>query len=153
MVVGCWFMVDRYFCGTKFYIMTFQSFTELDVYKECRQLRKSISELIKTDFPAEEKFKLADQAIRSSRRVTACIAEGYGRHYFKENIRFCRMSKGSLAETLEHLITAYDEGYIDAEKLKDYKSKIDTCARLLSGYIRYLRKAKPPKDEDLPDPQ
>ena len=133
--------------------MTVQSFTELDVYKECRQLRKSISELIKTYFPGEEKFKLSDQLLRSSRRVTACIAEGYGRHYFKENIRFCRMSKGSLAETLEHLITAFDENYIDAEKLKDYKSRIDTCARLLNGYIRYLVKAKPPKDEDTPDHQ
>lgn len=133
--------------------MTFQSFTELDVYKECRQLRKSISELTKSHFPAEEKFKLTDQIIRSSRRVTACIAEGYGRHYFKENIRFCRLSKGSLAETLEHFITAFDEGFIDAEKLKDYKFKVDTCARLLNGYIRYLVKAKPPKDEDIPDPQ
>jgi four helix bundle protein len=131
--------------------MTFQSFTELDVYKECGQLRKNISELVKTHFPKEGKTRLSDQILRSSPRVTACIAEGYGRHYFKENIRFCRMSKGSLAETLEHFITAFDEGYIDAEKLKDYKSRIDTCARLLNGYIRYLVKAKPPKDEDIHD--
>lgn len=131
--------------------MKVQSFTDLDVYKECRQLRKSISELTKTHFPHEEKFKLTDQVIRASRRVTACIAEGYGRHYFKENIRFCRISKGSLAETLEHLITAFDENYIDTEILKDYKSRIDSCARLLNGYIRYLVKAKPAKDEDSPE--
>ena len=58
------------------------------------------------------------------------------------------MSRGSLLETLEHLITAYDENYIASEALKEYKSKIDTCARLLNGYINYLRKDKP--SEDLP---
>lgn len=128
--------------------MQIQSFTDLDVYKECRLLRKAISELTQSHFPDEEKYKLSDQIIRSSRRVTACIAEGYGRHYYQDNVRFCRMSRGSLTETLEHLITAYDENYITADTLKDLKSKIDTCSRLLNGYINYLRKAKPPKDED-----
>lgn len=61
------------------------------------------------------------------------------------------MARGSLTETLEHLITAYDENYITADILKDYKSKIDACSRLLNGYIRYLLKAKHPKDEDSPE--
>ena len=131
--------------------MTVQSFVDLDVYKECRQLRKGISDLVKTHFPAGEEYKLKDQIIRSSRRITACIAEGYGRYHYKENVQYCRMSRGSIEETLEHLIPAFDEGYIDAEKLKEYKSKIDTCSRLLNGYIRYLLKTKHPKDEDTPD--
>lgn len=63
------------------------------------------------------------------------------------------MSKGSLAETLEHLVTAFDEGYIDANTLREYKTKIDTCTRLLNGYIRYLIKAKPQKEEDSPNNQ
>ena len=131
--------------------MAIQSFTDLDVYKECRQLRKSISDLVKIHFPSNEEFKLKDQIILSSRRITACLAEGYGRYHYKENVQYCRMSRGSMEETLEHLITAFDEGYIDAEKLKECKSSIDTCSRLLNGYIRYLLKAKFPKDEDTPD--
>jgi len=126
--------------------MKIQSFTDLEVYKECRALRKSISELAKGNFPTEEKYKLTDQIIRSSRRITACIAEGYGRFHYKENVQYCRMSRGSLTETLEHLITAYDENYITAILLKEYKAKIDTCARLLNGYINYLRKDKPTDD-------
>ena len=98
-----------------------------------------------------EKYKLTDQIIRSSRRITACIAEGHGRYYFKENIQYCRMARGSLSETLEHLITGFDEGYITQEVLKEFKLKIDTCGRLLNGYIKYLLKAKPPKDEDNSD--
>ncbi|MEO6039408.1 MAG: four helix bundle protein [Saprospiraceae bacterium] len=123
--------------------MRIQSFTDLEVYKECRVLRKSISQLTKATLPVEEKYKLTDQIIRSSRRVTACIAEGYGRFHYKENIQYCRMSRGSLLETLEHLITAFDENYISTEILKKYKAQIDRCGRLLNGYINYLRKDKP----------
>lgn len=128
--------------------MKHQSFTDLEVYKECRQLRKRISVAASEHFPEIEKFKLTDQVIRSSRRVTACIAEGHGRYYYKESIQYCRMSRGSLSESLEHLITAFDEGYITAELLKEFKSQIDTCSRLLNGYIRYLRLNKPQKEED-----
>ena len=103
--------------------------------------------MVKAQFPAEEKFKLTDQILRASRRVTACIAEGYGRFHYQENIQYCRMSRGSLMETLEHLITAFDEHYISAETLKEFKQEIDSCGRLLNGYINYLRKAKSPKEE------
>ena len=105
-------------------------------------LRKSIAEFVRSKFPSDEKFRLADQIIRSSRGVTACIAEGYGRFHFKENVRFCRMARGSLEETLEHLITAFDEGYITREQLKFFKDQIDNCMRLLNGYISYLQKQK-----------
>ena len=122
--------------------MSFTSFTDLEVYKECRILRKNISALVKSHFPDEEKFKLTDQIIRCSRRITACIAEGYGRFHYQENIQYCRMARGSLSETLEHLITAFDETYITKEELISFKTHVDTCGKLLNGYINYLQKAK-----------
>ena len=125
-----------------------RSYTELEVYKRCRQLRIMVALVTECSFPEMEKYKLTDQIIRSSRRVTACIAEGYGRYYFKENIRFCRMARGSLLETHEHLITGFDAKYFNAESLKDFKNDIDSCGRLLNGYIRHLKKNKPPRDKD-----
>lgn len=121
--------------------MSFNSFTQMDTYKECRNLRKSISKLTKS-FPPEEKYKLTDQIIRSSRSTTAAIAEGFGRFHFQENVQFCRIARGSLMETLEHLITAYDENYLSKEELKAYKIAIDDCAKLLNGYIKYLQNSK-----------
>ena len=125
-----------------------KNFTDLEVYKESRQLRISISNLVKTKFPNEEKYKLNDQILRSSRSVTANIAEGFGRFYFKENIQFCRISRGSLNETLEHLITAFDEKYLNEEELMNFKIKIDSCGKLLNGYINHLKKTQKPKEED-----
>jgi four helix bundle protein len=121
--------------------MSLKSFTELNVYKECRFLRKNISSLVKI-FPNEEKYRLTDQILRSSRSITASIAEGFGRYHYQENIQYCRISRGSLSETLEHLITAYDEGFISKDELKLQKSQVDKCAQLINGYINYLIKTK-----------
>ncbi|MCP9770449.1 four helix bundle protein [Lacihabitans sp. LS3-19] len=123
------------------------SFTDLNVYKECRFLRKEISLLVKSHFPNTEKYKLTDQIIRSSRSITANLSEGYGRYYYKENIQFCRISRGSLSETLEHLITAFDEGYISQDQLYSFKLQIENCGKLLNGYINYLKKVANPPDE------
>jgi len=92
---------------------TYDGFEGLHVYQSARNYRQKISLLCK-ELPASEKFLLKDQLIRSSRSITANIAEGYGRFHFKEFIQFCRQARGSLTETLEHLICAADEGYISA---------------------------------------
>ncbi len=55
-----------------------QSFTELEVWKKARILKNEIKILV-NNFPTEEKYKLNDQIIRSSRSITANIAEDHGR--------------------------------------------------------------------------
>jgi four helix bundle protein len=116
------------------------SFEELDVYKAARDLRKMIAKLIKT-FPPEEKFRLTDQILRSSRSVTANIAEGFGRFHYQENIQFCRQARGSLNETLDHLLCALDEEYISNDDFIKFRNKIIVCQKILNGYIAYLKKA------------
>jgi four helix bundle protein len=95
--------------------------------------------LVKT-FPIEEKFRLCDQLIRSSRSINANISEGHGRFTYKDQIHFCIQARGSLSETLNHLIDAYDCKYITVETLQQFKAKIEEIERLLNGYISYLRK-------------
>ena len=114
--------------------------SDLECWKSARELRK-ISELIK-DFPADEKFRLKDQIIRSSRSVSANIAEGYGRFHYQENIQFCRMARGSLYETQEHLICALDENFITEEQFSKANDHLLTCLKILNGYILYLKKTK-----------
>ncbi len=113
-----------------------KNFEDLESWKLGRQLRNDITILVKT-FPAEEKFKLTDQLIRASRSVTANIAEGYGRFHYQENIQFCRHSRGSLNEILDHLICAFDCKYIDKNDLSLYREKISHILRILNGYIAY----------------
>lgn len=94
-------------------------FTELEVWKMGRKFKNNMFELCKT-FPKVETFMLCDQLIRSSRSVTANIAEGHGRFHYQENIQFCRIARGSLTESKEHLITALDCKYLSNEKFNEY---------------------------------
>lgn len=120
---------------------TVKNFEDLLCWKKASDLKKTISVLVK-GFPAEEKYRLTDQLIRCSRSITANIAEGFGRYHYQEFIQFCRQSRGSLAETLDHLITAFDEGYITKENLETLRLDINECSALLNGFINYLKSAK-----------
>jgi len=90
-------------------------------------------------FPSEEKFRLADQIIRSSRSINSNISEGHGRFSHKDQIHFRIQSRGSLNETYNHLIDAYDCKYITREQLKYFKEKIFDIERMINGYISFLR--------------
>lgn len=113
------------------------SFENLDCFKYCKELRIEISELVKT-FPNSEQYRLIDQMIRSSRSVTNNIAEGYGRFHYKENIQFCRISRGSLYELIDHLQISFENQLINKERLSELLYKIESCLKLLNGYINYL---------------
>jgi four helix bundle protein len=114
-----------------------RSFEDLECFKFCKELRLEVTNLVKT-FPISEQYRLTDQMIRCSRSITNNIAEGYGRFHFKENIQFCRVSRGSLYELLDHLQIALENQYIDITKLSILESKIVTCLKLMNGYINYL---------------
>ena len=116
-----------------------QSFTELDVWKKARMLNNELGELVKS-FPIEEKYRLSDQIIRSSRSITANIAEGHGRFTYKDQLHFCIPARGSLSETLNHLIDALDCNYIVQVQFDYFSSIIDEVGRLLNGYITFLRR-------------
>lgn len=117
------------------------SFTELETWKQARKIRVIVSSVTKK-FPVEEKFRLVDQIIRSSRSVGDNIAEGHGRFHYQDNVRFCIIARGSLSETLNHMITAFDENLIDVETLKSFQSEYDYCLKLLNGYISFIKKKK-----------
>lgn len=116
-------------------------FEELEIWKKARTLKIEISATVKL-FPAEEKFRLADQMIRSARSIGALIAEGHGRFSYPDQIHFCVQARGSLAETINHLIDAKDANYISEIILEDYRIKFKELERMLNGYIIYLRTQK-----------
>jgi four helix bundle protein len=117
------------------------SFEELECWKEAASLRRKVRVKTKS-FPLDEKFRLTDQLIRASRSTTANIAEGFGRYHYQENTQFCRQSRGSLHEIIDHLIVANEEGYLSNEELNELKQDAHKCITILNGYINYLQKAK-----------
>lgn len=102
-------------------------------------LRNTITELVKS-FPNEEKYRLSDQIIRSSRSIGNNIAEGHGRFHYIDSSKFLVNARGSAAETIDHLIIAFDNGFIDEQTSESLKKDCEECMRMINGYIAYLRK-------------
>ena len=119
----------------------YDDFRDLDVWRKCRDIRKKVWELCKT-LPSEEKFRLADQMIRSSRSSASNIAEGYGRFHYQENIQFCRQSRGSLYELIDHVLVAEECEYFDEQQTASLIDEIKIAIRTLNGYIKYLKGRK-----------
>jgi len=120
---------------------SFSSFEDLECWKACTEVRRFISELVK-NFPKEEKFALVDDMKRAARSTTHNIAEGFGRFHYQENVQFCRISRGSLYELIDQLITSQDDGYITSEEYEKGRSLIERALPLLNGYIKYLSERK-----------
>lgn len=115
---------------------------ELPVYKVCRDFRKKVAAAARKFFPKTEEYLLKSQLLDACRSVTANIAEGFGRYHYQENIQFCRQARGSLDETHEHLVTAFDDKYITKEILAENNKLYRECRKQLNMYIKYLKTAK-----------
>ncbi|MBB1284709.1 four helix bundle protein [Flavisolibacter sp. BT320] len=117
---------------------SFTSFEQLECWKACREVVKwvriSVSKL-----PARE-FDLKDNISRAARSTTRNIAEGFGRYHFQENIQFCRISRGSLFEIIDDMITMKEENFISEGEFTIGRSKVDFAIKLLNGYIQFLQR-------------
>jgi len=117
-------------------------FRDLRAWQQCRAVRQAISALVK-GWPSDERFRLTDQIIRSSRKTTSNIAEGYGRFREKDNVRFCRIARASLYETQDHLDTACAEGIISQAVMNEHLELIEGALRTVNAYIKYLNSIGP----------
>ncbi|MBS1511172.1 MAG: four helix bundle protein [Bacteroidetes bacterium] len=116
-------------------------FEELELWKKARTFKQEIRKLV-LSFPAEEKYRLADQIIRSSRSVNALLAEGHGRFTYPDQIHFCVQARGSLTETVNHLIDALDEQFINESQFCLLKNNAKEIERMLNAYLQFLRKKR-----------
>ena len=90
----------------------------------------------------DERFDLVAQIRRSSKSVPANIAEGHGRFYYGDNVRFCYNARGSLDETVSHLRAALDLEYCSKTLYEDLRAQADEVRRMLNGYIGWLKEKK-----------
>ena len=100
----------------------------VDVYKSTRL------------FPKEETFGMVSQMRRSAISIPSNIAEGYGRLYDKETIKFLSIALGSASELETQILISIDLGYISVEESEHIKGKIEEIIRMLSSLIRTMNK-------------
>ena len=115
----------------------------LNAWQKALELAVFINKELVPRLPKEERYALVDQLRRSAQSIPANIAEGYGRYYYQDNIRFCYIARGSLEETHSHLVLARKMGYFPVELLDKVDGDIAIIRKLINGYITYLKTEKP----------
>ena len=114
----------------------------LQVWQRSLEFAKLVCRDILPQLPSHEKWALVEQLRRSVQSIPANIAEGYGRYYFQESVRFCYIARGSLEETFSHLVLAYKLEYLPDENYKSLTAEIQELRRMLNGYIAFLKASK-----------
>src|SRR5437879_4576465 len=79
-----------------------RSYRELKVWQLGMRIAVACYRLTKK-FPSTERYGLTSQNQRSSSRIPANVAEGYGRGHRPEYLQFLRIANGSLNELETHL--------------------------------------------------
>jgi len=111
-----------------------KSFTDLHTWKKAHELVLQVYVLTK-EFPKDEMFGITSQMRRAAVSVTSNIAEGFGRHTFKNKVQFYYQSRGSLTELHNQFILCHDLSYITEDQYKDITIVLEESYKLLHGLI------------------
>jgi len=120
--------------------MKFNSFEDLQVWKDSRILVKSIYQLT-SDGKFSKDFGLREQIQRASVSIMNNIAEGFERNNNKEYIKFLGYSKGSAGEVRSMLYVATDLGYISQDSFNMHYQMAINIITQISNFIKYLKKS------------
>lgn len=115
-----------------------KDFRTLKVWQKANALEQEIGELVK-GFPKHEQYRLVDQLVRAIRSISANIAEGNTQLFVKKEIVHANIALGSAGEVRNHLLTAYQNGYIDWKQYDALDKKLIEIIKMLFGYIKRLK--------------
>jgi len=131
--------------------MTVMNLDKLEVWVGAKDFAIAIYKEAVPHLPASEKYNLADQLKRSASSIPANIAEGHGRYYFLDNVRFCYIARGSLTEVQSHLSLARELGYLSDDVYNHLTLHAESIGKQLNNYIAYLRRSRQGEKEYPPN--
>jgi four helix bundle protein len=102
-------------------------------HPKCKNCRKALTDAV------TGLYRLADQLIRASRSIGANIAEGNTQLFVKRELFHANSALGSAGECRNHLLTAYQNDYINREQYDALDKKLIEIIKMLFGYIKGLK--------------
>jgi len=110
---------------------------KLEVY----QLSEAFSDIIWNlvmDWDVFRKDTIGKQIVRSADSISANIAEGYGRFYYKESKQFFFYSRGSIQETKSWLSKCKRRKIIEPAMAEELLHEAEKILAKLNGYIKFI---------------
>jgi four helix bundle protein len=127
--------------------MTVMNLDKMEVWVRAKDFAIAVYKEAVPCLPASEKYNLVDQLKRSASSIPANIAEGHGRYHYLDNVRFCYIARGSLAEVQSHLSLVRELGYLPDDVYSHLTLQAESIAKQLNNYIAYLKRSKPGEKE------
>lgn len=122
--------------------MGLEALKKLLVWQKSKDFAKKVYREALPALPDEEKWALHQQLRRGVVSVFANIAEGHGRYYYQENVRFCYIARGSLEETLSYLAFCQEMDFLDEKVFQSLAADGEEISRMLNGYIAHIKATK-----------
>jgi len=85
------------------------------------------------------KKTIGGQFVEAADSISANIAEGYGRFFFKDRKQFCYYSRGSLMETKNWVTKSIRRRLISQVEHDDVIEKLQRLHHKLNNYIKKLK--------------
>ena len=117
-----------------------RSYKDLEIYQLSYKLAVKVHKLT-LKLPKFEQYEEGRQIRKSSKGITSCIVEGYGRKKYKADfLKFLTYSHASCDETIVHLNFIKDTHENFVKEILAYLEKYDELGAKINKYIQYVEK-------------
>jgi four helix bundle protein len=113
---------------------------KLEVYELSELFSDEIWEIV-MGWDNFKRDTIGKQIVRSSDSISANIAEGYGRFYYKESKQFYFYSRGSIQETKSWLGKCKRRNIIKEAKCEELLQRAEIILIKLNAYIKFVSKS------------
>ena len=113
---------------------------KLEVYELAELFSDEIWEIV-VNWDSFKKDTIGKQIVSSSDSISANIAEGYGRFYYKESKQFYFYSRGSLQETKSWLGKCKRRKIVKEDKCDELLGKAEIILIKLNAFIKFVSKS------------
>ena len=103
----------------------------IDIAEQCYFLTKK--------YAKEELYGMVQQIRRSATSISANIAEGYGRRYSQEYIRFLNISQGSINELETHLIISVRVNLCGRQDIEPTIRLLHEESKMINALIKKIK--------------
>jgi len=116
------------------------SYRDLEIYKKSYELALRVHRLT-LKLPKYELYEEGSQARKSSKGVSSCIAEGYGRKkYTADFVKFLVYAQASCDETAVHLNFIRDTHKLDGNEIKSLLTEYAGLGKQINKFTQYVEK-------------
>jgi len=117
-----------------------KSYKDLDIYKISYDLAVQVHRFSLT-LPQYEIYEEGGQLRRSSKGITSCIVEGYGRkRYRAEFIKFLTYAHASCDETILHLNFIKDTHQDDSKEIQFFVDSYNELGGKINKFIQFVER-------------